>query len=125
MNENKILHIMILDKFLAPYIDFVDKYFGRDEHHYVFITSEKYEYGLTPEHKVEFLHTDNDIFITLLEYTKTAKKIILHGLWRDKINKLLVNNKELLTKCYWIIWGGDFFPPINRNEEHIQIIREI
>ncbi len=111
MNENKILHVMILDKFLAPYIDFVDENFGRDNHHYVFITSEKYEYGLTPEHKVEFLYTDDDIFITLLDYMKMAKKIILHGLWRDKVDILLYFNQELLKKCYWVMWGGDFYFP--------------
>ena len=99
MNENKILHVMILDKFLAPFIDFVDKNFGRDNHHYVFITSEKYDYGLTTLHKVEFLHTDDDIFITLLKYMKMAKKIILHGLWRDKVDILLYFNKKLLKKC--------------------------
>ena len=67
---------MILDKFLAPFINFVDEHFGRENHRYVFITSEKYDYGLTPEHKVEFLYKDDDIFITLLEYMKIAKKII-------------------------------------------------
>ncbi len=40
-----ILHIMILDKFLPPFIDFVDECFGRNNHKYVFITSEKYLYG--------------------------------------------------------------------------------
>lgn len=125
MNENKILHVMILDKFLAPFIDFVDENFGRDNHHYVFITSEKYEYGLTPEHKVEFLHTDNDIFITLLKYMKMAKKIILHGLWRDKVDILLYFNKKLLKKCYWVMWGGDFYFPEKQTWFRNQIIKNI
>ncbi|MFW2555630.1 TDP-N-acetylfucosamine:lipid II N-acetylfucosaminyltransferase [Aliarcobacter butzleri] len=125
MNENKILHVMILDKFLAPFIDFVDENFGRDNHHYVFITSEKYEYGLTPEHKVEFLHTDDDIFITLLKYMKMAKKIILHGLWRDKVDILLYFNKKLLKKCYWVMWGGDFYFPEKQTWFRNQIIKNI
>ncbi|MFA7083370.1 MAG: TDP-N-acetylfucosamine:lipid II N-acetylfucosaminyltransferase [Arcobacteraceae bacterium] len=109
MQKNKILHVMILDKFLAPYIDFIDTHFGREEHHYVFITSEKYTYGLTPEHQVEFLYTDDDIFTILLRYMKMARKIILHGLWRDKVNELLHDNPELLKKCYWVVWGGDLY----------------
>ncbi|MDX4028240.1 TDP-N-acetylfucosamine:lipid II N-acetylfucosaminyltransferase [Aliarcobacter skirrowii] len=125
MNENKILHVMILDKFLAPFIDFVDENFGRENHHYVFITSEKYEYGLTPEHKVEFLHTDDDIFITLLDYMKMAKKIILHGLWRDKVDILLYFNQELLKKCYWVMWGGDFYFPEKQTWFRNQIIKNI
>ena len=125
MNENKILHVMILDKFLAPYIDFVDENFGRENHHYVFITSEKYEYGLTPEHKVEFLYTDDDIFITLLEYMKMAKKIILHGLWRDKVDILLYFNQKLLKKCYWIMWGGDYYFPEKQSWMRHKVIKEI
>ncbi len=125
MNENKILHVMILDKFLAPYIDFVDENFGRDNHHYVFITSEKYDYGLTPEHKVEFLHTDDDIFITLLKYMKMAKKIILHGLWRDKVDILLYFNKKLLKKCYWVMWGGDYYFPEKQSWMRHKVIKNI
>lgn len=125
MNKNKILHVMILDKFLAPFIDFVDEHFGREDHHYVFITSEKYEFGLTPEHKVEFLHTDDDIFITLFEYMKVAKKIILHGLWRDKVDILLYFNQELLKKCFWVMWGGDFYFPEKQTWFRHQIIKNI
>ncbi len=121
MDETKILHVMILDKFLPPFIDFVDQYFGRDGHCYVFVTGEKYEYGLTQEHNVEFLPNDDDIFITLYSYMKIAKKIILHGLWRDKVDVLLYFNQELLKKCYWIMWGGDFYFP----EKHSKIRHEV
>lgn len=116
---------MILDKFLAPYINFIDQNFGREEHHYVFITSQKYEYGLTPEHKAEFLHTDDDIFITLLDYMKMAKKIILHGLWRDKVDILLYFNQKLLKKCYWIMWGGDFYFPETKNKIRYEVIKNM
>lgn len=116
---------MILDKFLASYIDFVDKHFGRAGHHYVFITSEKYNFGLTPEHKVEFLHTDDDIFITLLEYMKIAKKIIIHGLWRDKVDILLYFNQKLLKKCYWAMWGGDFYFPETKSKIRHEVIKKM
>lgn len=125
MNENKILHVMILSNFLAPFIDFIDENFGRDNHHYVFITSEKYDYGLTPEHKVEFLHTDDDIFITLLKYMKMAKKIILHGLWRDKVDVLLYFNQKILKKCYFFMWGGDFYFPKTKSKIRHKIIKNI
>lgn len=125
MKPNQILHVMKLDKFLAPYIDFVDEHFGRVDHHYVFITSEKYDYGLTPEHQVEFLYTDDDIFITLLEYMKISKKIILHGLWRDKVDVLLYFNQELLKKCYWIMWGGDFYFPETKSKIRHEIIKNM
>lgn len=120
-----ILHIMTAEKFLPPFIDFVDKHFGRGEHKYVFITSEKYLYGLTPEHGVEFLHTDKDIFITLLSYMQDARKIILHGLWRDKIDQLLVQEPALLDKSYWIMWGGDFYFPETKTDFRKEVIRNV
>ena len=125
MKQNNILHIMILEKFLVPFIDFVDEYFGREGHYYVFITSEKYQFGLTPQHHVEFLHTDQDIFFTLLNYMKLAKKIILHGLWRDKVQLLLYFNQDILKKCYWIMWGGDFYFPEKQSSIKKQVIKNM
>lgn len=125
MDETKILHVMMLDKFLAPFIDFVDEHFGREGHHYVFVTSERYEYGLTPQDNIEFLPNDDDIFVTLLEYMKMSKKIILHGLWRDKVDVLLYFNKELLKKCYWIMWGGDFYFPETKSKIRHEIIKNM
>lgn len=120
-----ILHIMISEKFMAPFIDFVDNNFGREQHKYVFITSEKYIFGLTPEHNVEFLHTDEDIFETLLNYMKAAQKIILHGLWRDKIDQILVQEPLLLEKCYWIMWGGDFYFPEKHSKDRHFVIKNV
>ncbi|WNO62303.1 TDP-N-acetylfucosamine:lipid II N-acetylfucosaminyltransferase [Rheinheimera sp. MMS21-TC3] len=113
---------MTPEKFLSPFIDFVDKHFGRGQHKYVFITSEKYLFGLTPSHGVEFLHTDEDIFTTLAAYMQDARKIILHGLWRDKIDQLLIRESMLLEKSYWVMWGGDFyFPERHSDSRHIVI----
>lgn len=125
MRENKILHVMISEKFMPSFIDFVDKHFGRENHHYVFITSEKYEYGLTKEHNVEFLHTDEDIFVTLLSYMQKSSKIILHGLWRDKVDKLLVENPTLFKKCYWVMWGGDYYYPKSKSENRKEVIKNV
>lgn len=120
-----ILHIMILDKFLPPFIDFVDKHFGRGEHKYVFITSEKYQYGLTPGHGAEFLHTDEDLNVTLTGYMDRAERILLHGLWRDKVNELLVRQPELLKKAFWVMWGGEFYYPQRCNENQRYVMTHI
>lgn len=118
-----ILHVMIMEKFLAPFIDFVDKHFNINEHKFVFITSPKYEYGLRESHTVEFLHTDTD-FVLLSEYFDLSDKIILHGLWRDKVNTLLCSNEEWMDKTYWVMWGGDFYHPEKYNDAHIQVIKK-
>lgn len=120
-----ILHIMILDKFIPPFIEFVDEYFGRKEHKYIFINDEEYKFGLEKKHNVEFLNSNDDIFITLLEYMNKANKIILHGLWRDRIDVLLYFNRELLKKCYWIMWGGDFYFPETQSKIRHEIIKNM
>lgn len=116
---------MTLDKFLPPFIDFIDEHFGRENHHYVFINNKEFQYGLTTEYNVEFLNTDDEIFITLLEYMKRAEKIILHGLWRDRVNSLLYFNQKLLKKCYWVMWGGDFYFPKTQSWAKKQIIKKM
>ena len=117
----KILHIMQLDKFLPPFIDFVDDNFGRKDHHYAFVETERYDYGLTPEHGVEFFPSIDDIFITLKDYMYEAEKIIIHGLWKNEICILLYYNQDLLKKCYWVMWGGDYYFP----ERHPLIKKQV
>lgn len=116
---------MILDKFIPNFIEFVDKYFGRENHKYVLITSEKYEYGLKEEHDVEFLHTNDDIFTTLVNYMNKAEKILLHGLWREKINIILEKNPSFLKKSFWIMWGGDFYFPEKQSELQKYMIENV
>lgn len=116
---------MILDKFIPPFIEFVDEYFGRKEHKYIFINDEEYKFGLEKKHNVEFLNSNDDIFITLLEYMNKANKIILHGLWRDRIDVLLYFNRELLKKCYWIMWGGDFYFPETKSKIRKEVIKNM
>lgn len=123
--KEKILHVMVSEKFMPPFIDYVSKHFDKNEHHFVFITSPKYEYGLTKAHDIEFLYTDDDIFKTLKSYMYSATKIILHGLWRDKINKLLRENEALLKKSYWIMWGGDFYFPNPADINRAFVIKNI
>ncbi|WP_438864926.1 TDP-N-acetylfucosamine:lipid II N-acetylfucosaminyltransferase [Neptunicella sp.] len=120
----KYLHIMISEKFMPPYIDFINKHFNINEHQFFYITSEKYDFGLTPSHGVKFCHTTQD-FDELLAPLYQADKIFLHGLWRDKINQLLLKHSDLLKKTYWILWGGDFYSPELKNQAHHEVIKNV
>ncbi|WP_160181688.1 TDP-N-acetylfucosamine:lipid II N-acetylfucosaminyltransferase [Paraglaciecola mesophila] len=115
---------MISEKFMPPYIDFIQENFHVSEHQFIYITSEKYQFGLTPSHNVKFIHTDDD-FLCLVKILQAAEKIILHGLWRDKINNLLITFPDLLQKSYWVMWGADFYNPDSKNDEHKKIIETI
>ncbi|OEC38279.1 TDP-N-acetylfucosamine:lipid II N-acetylfucosaminyltransferase [Aeromonas sp. DNP9] len=119
-----ILHVMVMEKFMPAYIDFISANFDLSEHKFVFITSQKYMYGLNPSYPVEFLHTDED-FILLAIYFDVADKIILHGLWRDKVNSLLIQNSVWLEKSFWVMWGGDFYHAELYKPEHINVIANV
>lgn len=120
----KFLHIAISEKFLPPFIQVIERYLDPSEHLFCFITSEKYEFGLKPGKNIQFFHHDSD-FKILLNLMNEAHKIILHGLWRKKINSLLVDNPALFKKCYWIMWGADFYFPQNHDATHKMVIKKI
>jgi len=119
-----ILHVMIIEKFMPSFLDFMMEHFDVSQHRFVFITSPKYQYGLQPHHPVEFLYRDED-FVTLATYFDVADKIILHGLWRDKVNDLLVQNKGWLDKSYWVMWGGDYYYKHQYKPSQIEVIQRV
>lgn len=122
--KNKILHIMVLDKFIPPFIDFIQDNFDIKRHRFVIIGAEHYNYGLTKNHPVEWLDKKSKIF-RLIKAMNKAEKIILHGLWSELINKLLFLQPWLLKKCYWLMWGGDFYFPETQSRIKKQIIKRI
>lgn len=106
--SNKILHIMHMQKFLPPFIDFVNDKFDEKNHTFFFLDKEKkYEHGLTPNYKVHWLENVNQN-IELIKQMYKADKIILHSIWKKKIIMLLFFQPWLLKKCYHVMWGGDF-----------------
>ncbi|WP_434667160.1 TDP-N-acetylfucosamine:lipid II N-acetylfucosaminyltransferase [Aeromonas sp. NJAU223] len=119
-----IVHVMIIEKFMPSFIDFMMKHFDVGLHRFVFITSPKYQYGLQPHHPVEFLYRDED-FLTLESYFDVAEKIILHGLWRDKVNDILLKNKSWLDKSFWVMWGGDFYHRNQYKPSQLEVIKRI
>jgi len=110
---------------MPPFIDFVNRNGCREVHKFVFITSEKYEYGLNENHGVEFLHTDLDINVKLESYMAGSSKIFLHGLWREKVNKILCEHNDYLQKCYWVMWGADFYYPDRYSREQLFVMKKI
>jgi len=118
--QNKILHIMVLDKFLPPFIDFIIKHFDSRSHQFVFIGKPRYDYGLTKDHPIEWISGKSKYFI-LISAMYSAEKIILHGLWSERILQMLYLQPWLLKKCYWVMWGGDFYFP----EKHSWIKKQV
>jgi dTDP-N-acetylfucosamine:lipid II N-acetylfucosaminyltransferase len=131
-----ILHILspLLDKFTLPFIKFMDdnKEQVEGEHKYLFICrTDQVEGGKKGNESasflngnVDFMHPDaDDAMSHILQLMLDSEKIIIHGLWREKINDILVANPELFKKVYWVLYGGDYYHRENYSKNHIKVIQ--
>src|SRR5699024_9177969 len=104
----KNLHIVNSDKFVLPYIKFINKYFDKDEH--IFLVVQK---NINDEFEVKYSNVnyvlDKTINFKMVRKMYQSKNIYLHGLFNGKIVTMLFLNPILLKKCNWIIWGGDLY----------------
>ena len=114
--SKKIVHLIVLDKFIPDYIDFIQKNFNKTEHLYIITANEK-GFVLEPRENIIFLNYKNKLkkytwlIFTITQTLYKAEKIIIHGLWDIGIIYYLFFNPLLLKKCYWVMWGGDFYFP--------------
>lgn len=106
----KIVHLIKPDKFIQPFVDFVDKNLSLKGHvFFVFGSSKKY--AIQKRKNIYFINTPLDYVITfprLVLACKSAKKIILHGLFW-KVVAFFFLFRSFPSKSYWIIWGGDLY----------------
>lgn len=110
--SNKILHVCNLDKFIPPFIDFIEENFDLGMHFFwlnydhkrypVMQTSNVYKVKEGKRNKVRG-------YLALFNRMLHAEKIILHGLFNNKIILFLWVMPWLLKKCYWVVWGGDLY----------------
>jgi len=116
---------MILDKFIIPYIEFINKNFNPNDHLFVIFGEPK---------KSKFINQnfDNVLWITfkknlfnLLLHLYKSEKIIIHGLWLDRLIQLIYFQPWLIKKCYWVMWGGDFYFPEKQTSIKKKFIKKI
>ncbi len=122
----KNLHIFPNDKFTNSYINFINNFFSSNEHLF-----------LVPKTEVTTVITENENVISLemnllnrfymLRKMYKSEKIILHGLFDSRTVLMLFLNPWLLSKCYWVIWGGDLyyyrFKPKTLKAKFYEIVR--
>ena len=139
-NKNtKYLHIMHNDKFIAPYIDYIDKNFDSNEHLFLIIGGVSQDKIIIPvkeniKNIIINYKTKNKywkyliyliklpyFYIQLLKFFRKAKveKIFFHGLFDVRLIPFLYVFKGFLKKSYWIIWGGDLYCYQNRKKKLI------
>lgn len=108
--KNQIVHISLMEKFIPPFIDFIEDNLNSTYHKYIILGRKRLNYGLSEKHDI--LWIDSILKIPkLLTSINTSEKIIIHGLWSESINLILFLQPWLLKKCYHVMWGGDFYFP--------------
>ena len=97
--EYENIHIMPNDKFSAPFINLINESFDSKKHGFV-ICGKK----LFPMPKADNVF-EGEISTLKINPEKT-KKIILHSLFTEDY---FYHRKDLLSKCYWAIYGWDLY----------------
>ncbi|MDH4562760.1 TDP-N-acetylfucosamine:lipid II N-acetylfucosaminyltransferase [Pseudomonas sp. BN411] len=111
----KILHIANPEKFTNPFFDLVEKEFEHAQH---LILSHASVNEWPEKRKIKNKNSYGiSWFFDFVRAAHCADKIVLHGLWDFYAIVLLSLQPWLLSKCYWVIWGGDLYDykSANRN----------
>jgi len=120
MKKYKVVHIINNDKFIKPFIDFIEKNFNSTEHLFIFISGGDEKVFFIP--KANNIININNLYIgkknilklsnTLTPYFKQADKVILHSLFSDDLINYLYLHQKFLKKSFWVMWGGDLYAHI-------------
>lgn len=108
----KVVHLCQLEKFIPPFIEFVNQEVVRDKaeaENQLFLVFGKIHQFQTVGDNVVYLDKSLASLVRLVKELNRAQKIILHGLFNDNIVRILFFQPWLLGKCHWMIWGGDLY----------------
>ncbi len=104
----RIAHIMIFEKFNRRYIEFVDTHFNINDHVFYIIGTNYANYDVGGLKQVVLVNSYPGV-VKMFFQLIGVKKIFLHGLWHRGFLRLLLGQPWLIPKCYWMMWGGDFY----------------
>lgn len=106
--DYKYIHIMNNDKFVKPFVDFLNKNFNPDEHMVLC-------YRTCPDKAPTLFPRGRNVYeyVYFKDITgllgDNIDKIIFHSLFLPGVIDRLYREPELLKKSYWVIWGGDLY----------------
>jgi dTDP-N-acetylfucosamine:lipid II N-acetylfucosaminyltransferase len=114
---SKIVHIMHNDKFIKPFIDFIEKSYDNNEHLFIFLYNG--DENNFPIPKSDNIINTNNLYCGkkklwklsnfLTPILRQSDKIILHSLFLIELIDYLYLHQRFLKKCYWVMWGGDLY----------------
>lgn len=124
-----ILHLTRKEKFTKPFIDFIKENFDISEHFFLLVGGQnKKEFYIEDDSYIKTISNKKDFLKYFIEFNKKmykADKIIIHGLSQPYNIFYLFLNPWLLKKCYWVMWGGDFYFPEKQSWIKKQVIKNI
>ena len=108
-----ILHVCNLDKFIPPFIKFINQEFEGEDHQFWIVGEQnlkQYPVGNTNNVYIGkgTIAGHFCAYMKLIFMLHSAKKIILHGLFNPRVLLVLTFCPWVLKKCYWVLWGGDY-----------------
>ncbi|MDD2509395.1 MAG: hypothetical protein WC145_11820 [Aliarcobacter sp.] len=124
-----ILHLTRKEKFTKPFVDFIKENFDISEHFFLLIGGQnKKEFYIEDDSYIKTISNKKDFLKYFIEFNKKmykADKIIIHGLFERYNIFYLFLNPWLLKKCYWVMWGGDFYFPEKQSSIKKQVIKKM
>lgn len=124
-----ILHLTRKEKFTKPFIDFIKENFDISEHFFLLVGGQnKKEFYIENNSYIKTISNKKDFLKYFIEFNKKmykADKIIIHGLSQPYNIVYLFFNPWLLKKCYWVMWGGDFYFPEKQSWIKKQVIKKM
>lgn len=108
---------MHTDKFLESFIEFIKENLEFKNHIFIVVGRGKKDKFTIPKYdNVIYLQKGYNkiwnypkLFKCYNKYTFKADKIIIHSFIRDWNLYYFYFYKEILFKCYWVIWGSDLY----------------
>tara|TARA_B100000795_G_C22733774_1_gene412482 strand:- start:165 stop:1175 length:1011 start_codon:yes stop_codon:yes gene_type:complete len=124
--RNKILHVMMAEKFMSPFIDVINNNFNREEHKMLVINISNIECPLDLKKQDGVIWITKKYELLKLSYLlNNSNKIILHGLFLNSLIISLFFQPWLMKKCCWVMWGGDFYLPEKQRWFKKRVIKKI
>lgn len=122
-----ILHVATPSPIVAPFVKLIDEEFDGKEHRFWFDGSTKI---CKIEKKSNIYFCGSGVGRKIKGYTKLilelhfSEKVIIHGLFNIKLVLMLFICPWLLSKCFWVIWGGDLYAYQKPRRSLVEKIKE-
>lgn len=124
-----ILHLTKKEKFTKPFIELIKEKFNIGQHFFLLVGGvNKKEFYVNDDFYVKSINNKKEFIKYFIEFNKkmySSKKIIIHGLSQSYCILYLFLNPWLIKKCYWVMWGGDFYFPEKQGWIKKYVIKKI